>query len=68
MIGVLKCYKLLNRAVITLLEPITKPEKPVGHVSYVLALLNSATFKNAPSGNTIVMETVIHANRTAWED
>ncbi len=55
-------------AVITLLEPIAKPAKPTGHVSHVLALLNSPTFKNAQAGNPIAMETVIHANRSAWED
>jgi hypothetical protein len=58
------------RAVITLLEPLIA-EQPVidtGNVSYVLALLNSPTFKNAPAGDPVSMEAVIQANRTAWGD
>jgi len=58
------------RAVITLLEPLIT-EQPVidtGNVSNVLALLNSPTFKNAPAGNPVSMETVIQANRAAWGD
>lgn len=70
-VSLLESLRLVRpmRAVITLLEPIAKPAaKPTGHVSRVLALLNSPTFKNAQAGNPVAMETVIHANRTAWED
>jgi len=56
------------RAVVTLLEPVAKPVIATGHVSRVLALLNSPAFKNVPAGNPAVMEAVIQANRTAWED
>jgi hypothetical protein len=56
------------RAVVTLIEPVTKPVVPAGHVSRVLALLNSPAFKNTPAGDPATMEAIIQANRTAWED
>ncbi|MDM8558500.1 hypothetical protein [Candidatus Parabeggiatoa sp. HSG14] len=56
------------RAVVTLLEPIAKPVVPTGHVSGVLALLNSPAFQNAPAGTPAAMEAIIQANRTDWED
>jgi hypothetical protein len=57
------------RAVITLLEPLIAGQSVTntGNVSNVLALLNSPTFQNAPTGNPISMEAVIQANRIAWE-
>ncbi len=57
-ISLLESLRLVSpmRAVITLLEPISKPTKPIGHISRVLALLNSPTFKNAQTGNPIAQQ------------
>ena len=53
------------RAVVTLLEPVMPAM--TGHVSQVLALLKSPEFQHAPSGNPAAMETLIEANRQAWD-
>lgn len=38
------------------------------NIKQVLALLNSPLFKNVPFGNPEAIESVIEANRTAWDD
>ncbi len=48
--------------------PDSKTNKMTSNVKQVLALLNSPLFKNAPTGNSETMESIIKANRTAWDD
>lgn len=57
-----------TRAVVTLLEPTAVKPNSTGHVSSVLALLNSPEFKDASPGNPEAMEATIQSNRTAWND
>lgn len=42
-------------------------EKSLGHVSNILALLDSPEFKAIPSGNPAEIEKTIQANRNDWD-
>ncbi|MDY6992042.1 MAG: hypothetical protein SVR94_05475 [Pseudomonadota bacterium] len=42
--------------------------KTTSNVRKVLALLDAPSFKNAPTGHSETIESIIEANRAAWDD
>ena len=49
-------------------DPDSETSGETSHIKQVLALLNSPLFNNLPPGNPEAIESVIEANRMAWDD
>ncbi|MCP4701014.1 MAG: hypothetical protein GY862_29800 [Gammaproteobacteria bacterium] len=63
--------KQAMKVIVTLLEPVVvknQEVKQAGHVSQILALLNSSLFQNIPPGNINEIEAAVRENRNAWGD